>query len=503
MPVFFALTLIRTRKHALMLGAFFGIATTCLAYFWLSRFQDYSAWALGSVCIGYAVEYSLVFLALRFIIDNTPYEKQGLPLAIAWTAYEYLKSIGFLGFPWTLLAQSVHGALPIIQLARITGVWGVSFILAICNGLVYSSLYHAINKRKKEHYIQGKKIIKQWAAFGLSLAAVLTYGMYSISSSKNRPIKKHIPMLLVQQNIDSWEFQDTDGIVKNLENIIEQTQNSIETADKKPELIVWSETSLKKPYQPGVSESWDELYATRPSSLPFREFLKRYNTPLLSGSAQFDEVDDSLAYNSAILIHPDGSLLDKYAKYQLVPFAELIPFYEYKPVRTFMNNVINVYGTWSRVKSFAPLAWSNYDGQGNTLYIGTPICFEDSFPYITRAMTNNGADVLINITNVSWSSSKSAQVQQLAAAKFRSIETGLPLVRSTNSGVTSIVDPWGRMGKSLPMFTEATLQVDVPMYEKRKTPYLVIGDSFAYLMVAAAAYIILSIRRRKRKASKS
>ncbi len=494
-PAFLAIARTNSRRHSAILGAIFGITSTCFAYFWLTRFQGYSTWTITSVSVGYACEYALVFLALRMITHKISYKKQALALAIIWTAYEYLKSIGFLGFPWTLLAQSIHEVLPLMQLARITGVWGISFLLALCNGLLYTSIRHITSKAKKETQARNA-LLTQWIALSIAFASTWGYGMYKLQQEKTRPITTHIPMVLIQQNIDSWEFPDTEGTIKNLENIIQKTKNSIETSATKPQLIVWSEGSLHIAYQPGIREAWDTLYATEPASLPFREFLQTHNSPLLTGSIQFDKQDSTLVYNSAILIHPNGSILDTHAKYQLVPFAERIPFYQYQIVRSFIQNVVKLGGTWARKQSFAPLQWKNYDGKGTTLQIGTPICFEDSFPYITRKMANDGAQILINLTNVSWSKMRSTQVQQLAAAKFRSIETGLPLVRSTNSGVTTMINPWGRIGKSLPMFTEDALHVEVPLYEKQKTPYLIIGDSFAHLMVLSALCILFFLYKR-------
>ncbi|TFG57700.1 MAG: apolipoprotein N-acyltransferase, partial [Spirochaetales bacterium] len=123
----------------------------------------------------------------------------------------------------------------------------------------------------------------------------------------------------------------------------------------------------------------------------------------------------------------------------------------------------------------------------------TPICFEDAFPYLCRNFVRQGAEMLINLTNDSWSKTDSAQIQHFVAARFRSIENRTVLVRSTNAGVTSVIDPHGRLIHSLPYFTEAFLAASIPVYSSGRSsfytrfgdflPYLCLGLCFAYLVI--------------------
>lgn len=516
-PAFFAAWACASRAFALFTGAIFGIASTVLAYFWLANFQEYSAWTLGGTSLGYLMEYAIVFAVLRFIMHNTSDKWQALCLALAWNGYEYLKSIGFLGFPWTLLAQSAHEVLPLMQIANITGVWGLSFLFALCNALIFVSIRRAVSSRAsglgdepQRLYRDFERVLSknerqrvnlplQWLTFFALVAAVLLYGWDALEHRANRAeadVKARIPILLVQQNTDSWAAADLEGTVKNLELIINQTREGIANAPEKPKLIVWSETSLPIPYQPGLSARMDEIYRTEPAAIPFAKFLATYNVPLLTGTVNVDPNNAETAYNTAALIRPDGSVAGTFYKRQLVPFAEYVPFSS-SPIVQKISNAIGITGTWTPGASFAPIVWDNYDGAGNDLRIGTPICFEDSFPYATREMVQQGADMLINLTNVSWSRSKSAQIQQLAAAKFRSIETGVPLIRGTNSGVTSVVDPWGAVVAEARPFSAETLFVNVTLYDTTPTLYMRIGDAFAQGVTALALLMLLAIAIKK------
>ena len=123
-------------------------------------------------------------------------------------------------------------------------------------------------------------------------------------------------------------------------------------------------------------------------------------------------------------------------------------------------------------------------GRDGPVYAATPICFEDAFAGVVRAFHRAGADVLLNLTNNAWSETDSAQTQHFTAARFRSIETRLPLVRSTNAGLTSIVDRHGRLQDSIPMFEEGVLFAEVPIYRGQGlTVYSTVGDVFAVGML--------------------
>jgi apolipoprotein N-acyltransferase len=129
---------------------------------------------------------------------------------------------------------------------------------------------------------------------------------------------------------------------------------------------------------------------------------------------------------------------------------------------------------------------------GGSLRFSTPICFEDVFPGLCRRFILKGAELLINMSNDSWSKTHSALTQHIAAAKFRAIENRRILVRATNAGVTSVIDPWGRVLAAVPTFRPDYLLARVPVYRQSDyAPYTIYGDWFAYVLALAVIYLLV------------
>jgi apolipoprotein N-acyltransferase len=135
----------------------------------------------------------------------------------------------------------------------------------------------------------------------------------------------------------------------------------------------------------------------------------------------------------------------------------------------------------------------------------TPICFEDTFGYISRAFVNNGAELIINLTNDSWSESVAAAMQHMSMAVFRAVENRVSVVRSTNGGISCIIDPNGKIIEIYPAFVEGHMIGEVPIYTGRKTVYRVWGNWFPVVVlwttaaVFAAGLVFWIIRKFRRK----
>ena len=251
-----------------------------------------------------------------------------------------------------------------------------------------------------------------------------------------------------------------------------------------------SETSLRRPYH-----TWRGFYEENPAARPFNGFLDSIGTPLLTGSPV--PVENGYM-NGALLLSAQGEILDSYGKQQLVPFAERVPFWDLEAVRSFFQRRIGLQAVWVPGPSSEPLAIP-VEGE-EAIPLGVPICFEDAFSGVVGEMVRNGARGLVNLTNNSWSRSESAQVQHLAAARFRSIEYRIALARSTNSGVTTLVDIFGRETRSLPMFEAGSLFVSLPIYtEAGRTPYTYLGPWLPVMaLLGTLILLIVDIFKRRR-----
>ncbi|MFW6362217.1 MAG: apolipoprotein N-acyltransferase [Spirochaeta sp.] len=478
-PLYMALMACQSVRQSIRMGIIFGIISTSIGNFWLAFFQDFSIWTLGGAVIGYAVYNALLF---PFLFQATRSKLPIRPIwfAAIWTGYELLKSIGFLGYPWGLLAYSWNEVLPLIQIADLFGVYGISFLLVLANATTAEFL----------RGVQSAELRQVTAFTAVLAAAAWIYGLTALE--RDIPRIDTIDAVLIQNDGDSWQ---PGGFWPELERIQTLTNQAIES-NPEPDLIVWSETVLRYPLQ-----EYRSYYRSNPLSSPFLSFLDKLPAPLLSGGAYIIDRERNDLINAALLLDRQGVIQEVYGKQHLVPFAETIPFFEYDAVRWFFQSVIGLRSMWLSGMEYRmfPLQGSS----GNTLQYGTPICFEDAFSYITRDMAHEGADFFINITNNSWSRTDSAQTQHFAAARFRTIETRRTLIRATNSGFTSVVDPWGRSVASLPMFTPAVLHASVDIYRPAvESVYMLVGDLLAWLCILATATALVTqnVVQYKRKA---
>ncbi len=271
----------------------------------------------------------------------------------------------------------------------------------------------------------------------------------------------------------------------------------------KPDLIVFSEMSLQRPF--AEYHAWFE---NNPPSLPLLSFLKQTDIPLLTGLPVVTNWSTYEASNSVGLIYPSGNIGMTYAKMHPVPFAEAIPFWDISWFRAFVQKVIGLESGW--VMGTKPVVFSlDLQNRGAvctdihtlpSIKFSAPICFEDAFDELCRDFFLRGADLLINLTNDSWSRTRSAQVQHYAVACFRAIESRRTLVRSTNSGVTCVVGADGRNIIELPQFVADSTIVDVPVYRTTMTLFMRLGDWFAWFCaVFTGAMFLWSIMQEYKK----
>jgi apolipoprotein N-acyltransferase len=466
-PALYAVCRAPSFGFASLLGVVFGGVSTALANFWLMFFQGYSIWTMGGTVLGYVGFNALLFPFLRGFgrIDS---RLRPFLLAGAWAAYEYFKSIGFLGYPWGLVAYPLGDFLPLVQFVDLTGVWGLSFFVALVSALVAETALTLAGSARL--WVASRALLARQAAFtAVLMAACLGYGFVRLALPI--PSTATARLLLVQQNVDPWEEgrARTDSTRINQDLTIDAAQV--------PDLAVWSESSV-----PDVWFSKGDWFNRRQASKTMVPFALELGVPVLFGGVGVKNYEKQQFMNSAALMSADGAILDTYAKIHPVPFAESIPFFEYEPVRRFFENVVGIQLPWTLGDSYTifrvPLR------VGGTLSFGVPICFEDAFADLCREFILRGADMLVNITNDSWSKTWSAEIQHFSVARLRAVENRRALVRSTNGGVSAVVDPWGRIRAKLPLFERTTQIVEVPVWKTaRPTLYTRFGDWFPRLLI--------------------
>jgi apolipoprotein N-acyltransferase len=477
-PVFYSICRAPSFKVAARLGAVFGGVSTALSSFWLMFFQGFSVWTYGGTILGYMGYNAILFPFLLGLARLSPRFRPFL-LAVGWTVYEYFKSIGFLGYPWGLVAYPVGNVLPLIQFVDITGVWGLSLLMALVNALV------------SEYAVAGGRaaFCRQGAFVAVLIACAFVYGYLRMAAPI--PAASAAQLVLVQQNVDPWGGGSGKGAENSLDVNVTLTEEAVRSLPRTPDLAVWSESSVSS-----VAVNRDGTYYPPKNALV--PGLKKGGVPVLFGGIVIIDMEKQEFWNAAILASRDGAVLDTYGKMHPVPFAESIPFYELAPVRFFFRNVVGIWNPWvlgNRYTVFkVPLS------AGGAMSFGVPICFEDAFADLCRQYLLRGADVLVNITNDSWSKTWSSEIQHFQVARFRAIENRRVLVRSTNGGVSAVIDPWGGIRVRMPFFERTWRAVNVPIYKEASlTPYTRFGDWFPRILIALVLIVLVLDRVRKKK----
>jgi len=457
-PLFYALGAAGNLKRAFLYGCLFGLFFHVSSSYWLANFKEYAIWTLGATTAVYGLFYGFwaVFLGgiLRFSGQHFCPFRPFIAAAL-WAFIEWQKSSGFWGFPWGLLPYSLQSVPLLCQSADTWGVHGLSFLLALSNAAL-AEFARARRDGKSAAFRAG---LPAAAAFAALFALNLGYGIYRFASYE--PPARTATVALIQHNADSW----TDGENASLLRAIDLSRQALKAAADagiQVDLIVWSESVL--------TGEFGKRYLTVPAADPLIPFLEECGVPLLTGAplAVTDPAGNEGWANGAVLLDGEaaGYPAAAYAKQQLIPFAEVIPFGEAAWMRSLMRRLAGFSSGWVPGKEAAvmeiPLRPAGLEDPSGRARFGTPICFEDAFAGICKGFADAGADFFINLTNDSWSKTVSAETQHLAAARFRCMENRLSMARSANGGITCLIDPLGRVTARIPPFTERFLLVKVP-----------------------------------------
>jgi len=490
-------------------GALYGYAAYGLFNYWLSAFHPLAGLIVNSI---YLVYNAALFFFLKLALVLFP-KRAYLVQWIIWMAYEYLRTRGFLGYSYGITGYSQWRMLPLIQIANIFGVWGVSALVVfpsvwVGNVIGIGGRGSGVGDRssQSERVSFMRRLLTKTPLptphsllpviiWFVALVATLIYGVSLPSDFSSAPQKR---IALIQHNTDPWK----GGIEEYRSNftVLKRLSNEALAAQPKPDMVVWSETA----FVPRIY--WHETYRDDPSSWllvkELMDYLSTQGVPFLIGNddGRKDPVknpkeDHRIDYNAAMLFER-GRETGIYRKLHLVPFTEHFPYKKQFPAihRALVNADTHFWEKGTEAKVF----------QGPGFTFSTPICFEDTFGYLSRKFAQNGAQVIVNLSNDAWSKSLPAQNQHLSMAVFRAVELRLSMVRATASGQTCGIAPNGRVIALAQPFTEAWLTVEIPVVKSdtvytRRGDFLGLGFTLAavsLLLFGAAAGIMRKIRKK-------
>ncbi|UFS69068.1 apolipoprotein N-acyltransferase [Geomonas sp. RF6] len=386
-----------------------------------------------------------------------------LSFPVLWVAGELIRSYLLTGFPWASLGYSQYRTLPLIQISDLAGVYGVSFLLAFANVVLYQ--VWRFFAAKERYPVRGIVVLI------VLLGGTLAYGISALNRAEGGNPQR---VLLVQGNIPQdvkWNpaFQETT--VATYERLSRNGYHLPGT------LVVWPESALPFFFQS------DLAYAGR-----VRALATQLQSALLVGSPAYEGDGERVRYlNSAFLISREGEVVGRSDKMHLVPFGEYVPLAQLLP---FVSKMVVGIGDFTAGEKAVPLQ----TGGGK---VGVLVCFEGIFPEVSRAYVAAGAHMLVNITNDAWFGKSSAPYQHLSMTVFRAVENRVPLVRAANTGISCIIDSKGHIRGVTDLFQEATLSGSVRLGTGEST-YTRIGDVFAYAcLVLSGALGVRTWRRRE------
>lgn len=536
-PLYFAARSAKTFRAAALIFAVDALTTHLLSSYWLANFKDFAVFTLGASAFGTAcIEamagclYFFPFSArngrlLQLSQDSTIYINKSrsfafepyraLHFALVRVIYEWAKSTGFLAYPWGVLSMAAFNNHVLAQSADIFGVYGLTFLMAL--GAAVIGEFALL--RLKFHFCG--EFLAQKAKFNLTcnakcflllLSLATCYGTFRLC--QKIPQTKTMNAVLVQQNMDPWASSDDTQSIKTSMRLSEEGVKAFRESGQIVDLVVWSEAVLRYSFPHSIKR-----YNFCPQEESLFDFIQRINVPFIIGGPYSIDVASHKYANAALFFDRSSAFRGWYGKNHLVPFAEVIPGVEYPWVRRWMDRLVGFSNGWTAVGTYTLFDMDaqavadskpavqivQADGSSpkldNKVRFAVPICFEDAFPDICGPFNQAGAEVFVNITDDSWSKTKSAEYQHFAVAVFRSIEYRTTLVRSTNAGVTAVLDNKGRVLQSIPLFEEGYLNASVPIYKRVQTVYAAFGNWFPHLALALIALLALCVGAEFKKPS--
>lgn len=460
-------------KAAFRIGLTCGISAYAIILYWLNIvFTQYGhlPWAVSIPLYLLLVLWLALFYALSTFIARMGELvgiKAAFTLPVAWVAFDFIRSFLFSGFAWGMLGHSQFRTLPLIQIADLAGVYGITLLIVLVNIVLHRAL-RAVSGAGVPYPVKSAAVVL------ILLSSTLFYGFSSLNGSETVN-SKPLRVALIQGNIP----QDVKWSPEFRERTIDTYMRLTRDASKGGiDLVVWPESAMPFFFQD------EPLQAER-----LRSLARETNACILFGSPAHELRNGRSTFlNSAFMISPRGETIGRADKMHLVPFGEYVPLGN---ILTFINKLVVGIG------DFAPGERAVVLDTGSTK-LGVQVCYEVIFPELARQYVQAGARVLVAITNDAWFGRSSAPYQHLAISTFRAIETRTPLIRAANTGVTAIVDQNGHISTMTGLFVEAFRTGEIQP-GSGSSLYLTIGDTPAWLCVLLTAGVALLtwIKRKK------
>ena len=483
-------------KAGFLMGLCYFFGTTYWIY---HAMHDYGGMALAPslLIVAALAAYLSLYTAVFAVIYSNRIRHSRLPALLLapvfWVMLEYIRSYLFTGFPWSTLGYSQWKFPAVIQIADITGVYGISFLVVSVNAAVAD--FFILRRRVRLMPLYPVSYAATgWVLLSGLLAFTFLYGAYRLNESRpGRPLTASIVQGDINQSM-KWDQRYQNRVLGIYEKLTAEADpstppgalsgqpvpgafnppalnpsapaNPAKTGLNRPGLIVWPESALPFPFD-GQDPRVDGL----------DHMQQTLGVPLLIGALR--QMADGQYANSAILIDR-GRPAYIYDKIHLVPFGEYVPL---KRVLFFVNGFSDAIG------DLAPGRYYTDGGIGQEKF-ATAICYEMAFPGLVRKFFRNGGDFLVTITDDTWFGRSTGPYQNFSMCALRAVENRKPVIRAANSGVSGFFTSTGRVIKKSPLFKRQILTATI-MTDPTVTFYTRFGDLFSYLCILTALFVLI------------
>ncbi|MZH03702.1 MAG: apolipoprotein N-acyltransferase, partial [Nitrospinae bacterium] len=426
----------KTPQRAALLGFITGMAFYSIGLSWVNNtlinYGNLPMVLSFAVLLIWAAYTSIYLTLFCYFLNRVCKNKPVLFFLFApvlWVSLEYIRSThSEYGFSWLGLGYSQYKTLPVIQMAEITGVYGVSWLIMLVNAGLYLTW--------KSWQESNNNMVLRFLSVTV-LVLVLWVGL-GISALNRAAPKPNFKVALIQGNVEQaikWNPVYQLVVMNKYRNLTLQSMQS------KPQLVVWPETAMP-------------FYYTRHQSgtLFVQELARETKTPILFGNPRGEQNGSEVThFNSAYMVTEKGETKDRYDKMHLVPFGEFVPF---KSLLFFVEKLVPMIGDFGRGEEATV-----FDVAGQKA--GVSICYEITFPDLMRQAVKNGAGFLVNISNDAWFGKSAATYQQMAMGALRAVENRVPLVRAANTGVSGTITANGEVKDETELFVDAARTVNI------------------------------------------
>ncbi len=434
-------------RQAFLGGLLGGVIFYILQLYWivavLTTFGGLP-WILAALSLLLLVFYMSLYLGLfsscfYFLYRQDHFWLWLLAIPALWVGLDWVRSWLISGFPWMDFGYGLWSVPGALQTADLFGHHVLTFMIILINLVLYG-------------FLCGRFSISQrlW-----SVAIVLALLSCGLLYSKKR-WEAMVSLVdqaavarvgIVQGNIEQDRKWSPEERVNTVDSYLRLSDHLV--AETSPDLIVWPETAL--PFYPRGNDL----------ITPVKLFLAKSGITLLTGAPWYEIVDWDKRqfdyFNGAFMLSQTGESLGHYFKSHLVPYGEYVPLKKYMP---FLAPLVEAAGDFTPGTVGSPL-------ETGQIKAGVLICYESIFPEIGRRWVENGANVLVNLTNDAWYGKSSAPYQSWAMTVLRSVETRRSLVRSANTGVSGVIDPLGRIRSESELFIQWSDTIEVPLMTQR------------------------------------